>query len=308
MMSRLKYELDNFEKQQLAILDDNLRKKRFYENLTPGYLKVVMFFTCFITITSFFFLNRSLRQRLRYQKELENKVDELHRSNEELEQLAHVASHDLQEPMRKMRTFTSRLLLKHSEKLDEEVKLILGRIEVSAVSMQELINDVVIFTNLTHSSENPAQVDLNDTLGRVIGDFQSNLEAKGVQIKKDYLPIIQGYPKQLYLLFKCLIENSLKFTREGVVPEIQVKLEKTSIKSRDFYKISVEDNGIGFENMFNEKIFIIFQRLHGQQSEYYGKGIGLAITKRIVINHKGIILATGRPGNGATFDIYLPVQ
>lgn len=308
MMDNLQNEITLLEKEEGDMLVANFEKKRFYENLTPSYLKIVLFFTCFITIGSFFFLNMSLRQRLRYQKELENKVDELHRSNEELEQLAHVASHDLQEPLRKMRTFCSRLLVKYSEVLDEEVKLILNRIEASAVNMQELIHDVVEFTNLIDSSESNCRVDLNDTLVQVLRDLHPFLHVQKVQVQHDALPVIHGYPKQLTLLFKCLFENSIKFARQDVNSQINIRLKKSIIKNRQFYQISFEDNGIGFDNIFSKKIFVLFQRLHSKQSEYNGKGIGLAIVKRIINNHKGIIVANGNPGKGAIFEIYLPLS
>ena len=307
LMNELQTEMITLENDELKMLRENFEKKRFYENLTPSYLKIVLFFTCFIAIASFFFLNMSLRQRLRYQKELENKVDELHRSNEELEQLAHVASHDLQEPLRKLRTFSSRLLVKYSEALDDEVKLILNRIEASAVNMQELIHDVVDFTNLIDSSESSCKVDLNDVMALVLHDLKLDFDAKNVMFQQDVLPAIHGYPKQLYLLFKCLLENSLKFTRPDIVPLITLRVNKSTIKNRLFHQILVEDNGLGFDNAFNKKIFVLFQRLHGKQSEYDGKGIGLAIVKRIMINHKGMISANGKLGKGAIFEMYFPV-
>ncbi|MEJ7769199.1 MAG: ATP-binding protein [Chitinophagaceae bacterium] len=308
IMTTLQQEIQDLVNEEQEMLIQNFVKKKFYENITSSYLKIVLFFTCFIFVTSFYFLNRSLRQRLRYQKDLEINIEKLHRSNEELEQLAHVASHDLQEPLRKLRTFSSRLLLKHSGALDEEVKLILARVEASVVNMQDRINDVVTYTNIIQPLEKIGRVELNEVLLRVIAELGEELKTKNVLLRHDILPPVTGYARQLYMMFMCLLDNSLKFSRQGVTPQINIRVSRVNSKHRLYHKIIVEDNGIGFDNRFNEKIFILFQRLHNQQSGFVGRGIGLSIVKRIVINHKGTIVANGIPEQGTIFTIFIPVE
>lgn len=223
-----------------------------------------------------------------------------------MEQIAHVASHDLQEPLRKIRTFSSRLLLKHAAHLGEEVKSILNRIDTSATRMHELIYDVIAFTNLIHSTENTSMVELNVVIQKVLEELKHEIKSKNARVEYEPLPTVQGYPKQLFLLFKSLLDNSLKFTREGVLPEIFIKFRKKNIKDNLYYHLTVEDNGIGFDNEFGKKIFILFQRLHTQQSNYQGKGMGLAIVQRVMVNHNGIVGAKGTPGKGAIFNLYFP--
>lgn len=308
LMDNLEIEIRDLENGELKILQENSSKKLIYEEITPGYFRFIVFFTSLILLISFYFVNRELRQRLRYQKELEIKVIELRRSNEELEQIAHVASHDLQEPLRKIRTFTNRLMIKYAASLNTEVKNMLIRIDVSASRMHELVLDVVNFTNLIYSSENVSNVSLDSVIRQALEDLKSDIAFKNAIIRYDTLPVIQGYPKQLTLLFKSLLDNSLKFTRKEVYPEIMIRFNKQSTGDRLLVHVSVEDNGIGFDNQFERKIFMPFQRLHGHDSGYQGQGIGLAIVQRVMFNHNGTVAAKGRTGNGAVFDLYFPVN
>lgn len=308
LMDNLEVEIRDLENGELVILSENSSKKLIYEEITPDYFRFIVFFTSLVLLISFYFVNRELRQRLRYQKELEVKVVQLHRSNEELEQIAHVASHDLQEPLRKIRTFTNRLMIRYATSLNTEVKSMLIRIDVSASRMHELIHDVVSFTNLIYSSENVCDVSLDSVIRQALEDLKHEITLKNAIIRYDTLPVIRGYPKQLTLLFKSLLENSLKFTRKEVYPEIKIGLNKQSKGDRLMVHVSVEDNGIGFDNQFEKKIFMPFQRLHAHDSDYQGQGIGLAIVQRVMFNHDGTVTAKGRPGNGAVFDLYFPVS
>lgn len=304
LMDNLETEIRDLENGELKILEENSSKKLIYEEITPDYFRFIVFFTSLILFVSFYFVNRELRQRLKYQKELEIKVIELRRSNEELEQIAHVASHDLQEPLRKIRTFTNRLMTIYAPSLNNEIKSMLIRIDASAGRMHELIHDVVNFTNLIYSSENVTAVSLDSVIRQALDDLKQHIAEKNAIIKYDTLPVIQGYPKQLTLLFKSLLDNSLKFTRKEVYPEIMIRFNKQSADNRLLIHVSVEDNGIGFDNQFEKKIFMPFQRLHAHDSGYQGQGIGLAIVQRVMFNHNGTVSAKGRPGSGAVFDLY----
>lgn len=308
LMDNLQIEIRDLENGELKILSENSSKKLIYEEITPDYFRFIVFFTSLILLISFYFVNRELRQRLRYQKELEVKVIELRRSNEELEQIAHVASHDLQEPLRKIRTFTNRLMSKYAAGFNTEIKNILIRIDVSASRMHELVLDVVNFTNLIYSPENASDVSLDLVIRQALEDLKADIALKNAIIRYDTLPVIHGYPKQLTLLFKSLLENSLKFTRKEVYPEITIRFNKQNISDRLMVHVSVEDNGIGFDNQFERKMFMPFQRLHAHDSGYQGQGIGLAIVQRVIFNHNGTVSAKGRPGSGAVFDLYFPVR
>ena len=255
--------------------------------------------------------------RVAYQRELERRLNELHRSNSEMEQFTYVASHDLQEPLRKIRTFTDRLQVKYSETLGPEAAHMLGRMNVSAKRLQELINDMVNFTNLLNPNDTLRDTDLNLVVESCFKQMANTIEEKHPILKYDQLPVIHGYHDQLVLLFRSLIDNALKFSRPGERPFIYItcrKVEGTeefspSRKQKAFYhQVIIQDNGIGFDNEFASKIFMIFQRLHNQGSPYHGKGIGLAICQRVMSNHNGIITAKGEPGKGASIIMYFPIQ
>ncbi len=252
--------------------------------------------------------------RTRYQAELEKKLQELNRSNSELRQFAYIASHDLQEPLRKIRTFSDKLVYRHQHEIDSEVKTVIGRIESSAKRMQELIQDMINFTSLVTKEDEKQYVDLNKTVADVLTDFIEQSKQAHAVIKWDKLPEILGNREQLHLLFKSLFDNSFKFAKPGESPIIKITYkyiegnneEDDVPKGKNYHRIIMEDKGIGFNNEFAEKIFMIFQRLHTQQSGYRGKGIGLAIAQRIMTNHNGIIMARGMINDGATFIMYFP--
>ncbi|MBC8111866.1 MAG: CHASE3 domain-containing protein [Verrucomicrobia bacterium] len=277
---------------------------------------VIIGFCALSLLTGYFFsVRRELKHRMRTQNELEKKVEALKHSNSELEQFAYVASHDLQEPIRKMQAFSSRLLLKYKTDLPEEAQFILEKINDSARRMQALIDDLLRFSRLVNKTGVKELTDLNKVVGLIQEDFSELITEKSVIIYSDSLPTVEAFPSQMRQLFQNLISNSLKFSKKEVAPEIKINCElakgseiataKDHEKSIDFYKISVIDNGIGFDEKYLEKIFVIFQRLHNR-TEYSGTGIGLAVCKRIMSNHEGYILAEGEVGKGATFIIYLP--
>lgn len=287
-----------------------------YELTMPRYFTAIFLFAAVIIFISFVVVLKEYRQRSRYQKELEQKMLEVNAYNTELEQIAFATSHDLQEPLRRIRTFSDRLLWKFRDELNDEGKMILSRIDFSARRMQGLIEDLMNFTNLVRGDEKIKVVDANKLLQSVVDYLKQDIEIKRATIHIGQMPTITGFEKQLFLMFKALIDNSLKFSKTGIPPVVTIQCLQTTgealayidqkLLKKQFIRISVQDNGIGFSNEFSQKIFLIFQRLH-TEAEYEGKGIGLAIVERVMTNHNGIVLASSQPDKGALFNLYFPV-
>lgn len=247
--------------------------------------------------------NKELRET---QEHLEVMNIELSRKNKELSQFAYIASHDLQEPLRKIRNFTS--LAERQLTEEEKEKMYITKINASADRMSRLINDVLNYSKLSIKEDEFSTVDLNTTLGEVIGDFEFQIDEKQAQITYDTLPVVSGIPIQLSQLFYNLISNSLKFVTRR--PEIRISYEMVSGKEApdvSYHKIAVSDNGIGIDSKYISKIFTIFKRLH-HQSEYEGTGIGLALCDKIAENHKGYIEISSTLDEGTTVAVHLPVK
>ena len=248
---------------------------------------------------------------LSLEKTVETRTAELKKRNEELEQYAHVASHDLQEPLRKIQTFANML----EKNVDDKPALQknLDKINSSAKRMETLIKDVLKYSQLSYSDELMVATDLNMVLENIREDLDLLLEEKQATVTYSKMPVITGIPVQLHQLFSNLIGNSIKFSTEKPVIEISSeRISQTEIQKyhqlvgdREYYKITFKDNGIGFEPQYADKIFKLFQRLNGTQ---YGTGIGLALCKKIVENHNGHITVTSEPNAGTTFTIFLPVS
>lgn len=236
---------------------------------------------------------------------------ELLKSNRDLEQFAYIASHDLQEPLRKIQFFSN--LIGKNLNNEEKIKQFYEKVVQSANRMQQLIQDVLSYSRISNSNEAFVPTDLNQILEHLKTDFELILQEKQARLIHSNLPVINGIPLHLTQLFSNLISNSLKYNDKNPVIQITSSiLHPDEIKSYpklfpavSYVKIECTDNGIGFEPQFSEQIFDIFQRLHGRQS-YSGTGIGLAICKKIVENHHGVIFAEGDLGLGATFTIILP--
>ncbi len=236
---------------------------------------------------------------------------ELEKSNKDLEQFAYVASHDLQEPLRKIKTFSE--LSEKNIQHPEILKRYLQKISSSASRMADLIKAVLNYSRLSRTDEAMTTINLNDTIQQIITDLELYIEEKKAIIHVDPLPLIKGIPLQMNQLFFNLMTNSLKFSERE--PRIVVKtsvvshkdaLFPTSLKNEtDYVQICFTDNGIGFEQQYAEKIFSIFQRLH-PTDKYAGTGIGLALCKKIVDNHGGYISVESKAGEGTTFFVYLP--
>lgn len=251
-----------------------------------------------------------------YADELLQKNKELERSNSELSSFSYVASHDLQEPLRKIQGFGNLILNSELSRLSDTGKDYFNRMIKAANRMQSLIDSLLEFSRTTTEARNFEEANLDELLEEVKKDLREMIESKGATIHAKELPIITIIPFQFRQLLSNLISNSIKYARKGVPPEIDITAEKIAaaditepqaVASVDYFKITVRDNGIGFEKEYAGKIFELFQRLHGK-NEYSGSGIGLAICKKIVENHSGWIHAESEPGVGSSFHVYIPVR
>ncbi|MBO0953136.1 PAS domain-containing sensor histidine kinase [Fibrella forsythiae] len=248
-------------------------------------------------------------------EELNATISLLNRSNENLQRFAYVASHDLQEPLRKIQQFGDLLKTEHAAALGSEL-VYLDRMQAAAARMSTLIRDLLSYARISTRVEIREPVSLSQLVAHVLTDLELVIEETQAQIQVDHLPTIIGDGSQLSQLFGNLLGNALKFRRPGVAPLIEIKAQLVSladlplsvkpIRSADFYhQLRVMDNGIGFEPQYSQRIFEAFQRLH-RKHEYAGTGIGLSISERVVTSHGGVITASSEPGQGATFTIYLP--
>ncbi|SFW86629.1 PAS domain-containing protein [Chitinophaga sancti] len=243
-------------------------------------------------------------------KELQKSNDDLRNSNEELAQFAYVASHDLQEPLRKIQTFASRLLDTEYHNISDKGKDYFARMQAAAQRMRQLIEDLLSFSRTSNNGEQLFEyVDLTQVLMRVKDQLSDQIDKQEAVIAYDLLPVLSAIPFQMEQLFMNLLNNALKFSRKGVKPVIKVKMEDnvyTLVGGLPYHKITIADNGIGFDPQFSERIFQVFQRLH-VRNQFEGTGIGLAICKKIMDNHKGVIIAEGVPEAGAVFTLLFPV-
>jgi light-regulated signal transduction histidine kinase (bacteriophytochrome) len=241
---------------------------------------------------------------------------ELERSNKDLEQFAYIASHDLQEPVRKILTFAEIIKEKNTETLDDQSRLYINKISNAAFRMKNIIKDILNFSHLNNAKNNFVATDLNKIVVDIKGDLELIITQKGATINFNTLPVVEALPVQMNQLFYNLINNALKFSKQDKAPVININAEKISESaSLDFHsynssllyiKITFEDNGIGFEQKYAQQIFNMFQRLNDKQA-YSGTGIGLALCKKIIENHNGSIKAYSKEGEGSTFVVILPV-
>lgn len=269
---------------------------------------------------------RDMRPELNARKELEEKVkertkelqnanDELERKNNELASFAYVSSHDLQEPLRKINTFISRIEKDGIGTDPEKEKEYFRRIKLSATRMQGLITDLLSFSSTTTNEKEFTLVKIGDIIREVIDDLHDSIQTTGTVVEVEDLPSAAVIVFQFYQLFTNLVTNAIKFRKKDVPPIIQITgryADAGEVKKpietpgKKYYCITIKDNGIGFEAQYAARIFEVFQRLHGRE-EYEGTGIGLAICKKIVENHQGTIIAEGAPGEGAAFHIFIPL-
>ncbi len=256
----------------------------------------------------------------RAEQVLQKTIDELKRSNQNLERFAYVASHDLQEPLRKIMAFGEMLQIQHTEALGTQGNSLIERMQATTKRMQGLIKDLLSFSRVNSATEPFKRINLQTVVDEVINDLEATIRDKKAVLDVTSLPYLEGDAGQLRQLFQNLLSNALKFGRPGDIPMIRIDCEVIkglAIKpmhgvpvlptdlDRSFFAISVSDNGIGFDEKYLDRIFTIFQRLH-TRSEYPGTGIGLAVVQKVVENHKGYLNAYSQPGKGAEFVFYLP--
>jgi PAS domain S-box-containing protein len=233
-------------------------------------------------------------------------------SNEELQQFALIASHDLQEPLRKIKTFGERLQITCRDSLNEQGLDYLQRMLNATLRMQTLIQGLLALSRVTTKGQKFVTVNLNQIVQEVLSDLEITIQQTQVQVEVEELPVIQADPLQMRQLIQNLIINSIKFRRQNQPPVIKIYSQvldnhlENPILNNDHHQIIVEDNGIGFSEQYLDRIFHIFQRLHNRH-EYEGTGIGLAICRKIVERHRGYITAKSQPDQGAKFIITLPV-
>jgi PAS domain S-box-containing protein len=247
-------------------------------------------------------------------EEINSKNKELELMNQELASFAYVSSHDLQEPLRKIQTFSSRIV-ETEPGLSDKGKDYFSRMQNAAFRMQTLIEDLLAYSRTNTSEKKFETVDLNKVVADVKNDFKERIEEKHATVEVDELPTMEVIVFQFRQLLTNILSNALKFSKPDVAPKIEIHYESAKASKlnvpeldpkKNYHYFRVTDNGIGFDPEHKHKIFEVFQRLHGR-SEYSGTGIGLAICKKIVENHGGFVQAIGEPGKGATFNIYIPV-
>jgi PAS domain S-box-containing protein len=259
-------------------------------------------------------IHADITEEYKKDKIINEKLADLERSNRQLSAFSHIASHDLQEPLRKIQTFISRIKENDLLTFPENVKDYLFGVKKETIRMQKFITDLLAYSRASKAEKTFEVADLNEILENSKRELSHRIEEKNAIINSSELPVIRVIPFQMQQLFSNLISNSIKYSKPDVNPIIDVSIGTIQGKdvpgnTRDgecrFYKISFSDNGIGFDPQYSEKIFTLFYRLHSNK-EYSGTGIGLAICKIIVENHKGFITANGIPGAGATFTVFIP--
>jgi light-regulated signal transduction histidine kinase (bacteriophytochrome) len=238
-------------------------------------------------------------------KKLRTYATRLERSNRELETFASVASHDLQEPLRKIRAFGDRLSSKYGAQLEPGARDYLERMCAAAARMQDLIENLLSFSRVTTRAQPFTAVDLGSVAREVLSDLESRVAQTGGRVEIGELPSVQADATQMHQLLQNLLGNALKFHRADVPPV--VSLRSQALPDGERFEIEVQDSGLGFEPQYAERIFGMFQRLHGR-SEFEGTGIGLAICRKIVERHNGTIVASGVPGEGSLFTVTLPYR
>ena len=270
-------------------------------------------------------INKSLENEIKERKMSEEKIkllnlqllqniDKLEVANRDLDRFAFMASHDLQEPLRKINLFSERLDSEYGDKIDEDGRRYINRIQNASSRLQSLIKDVLTFSKIPSDQSSFSKCDLNQLLAEVVSELESTIQEKNAVVKIEELPTLYVNPNLMRLLYFNLINNSLKYSKKDVAPLIRIYSEPATVNEKlngvetkkKYCRIFVSDNGIGFEQEFSEQIFDMFRRLHNH-TEYEGTGIGLTLCKKIVEVHNGFISAKSALGEGATFIVSLPM-
>lgn len=308
-MESIRSQIAEMQRKEDLLLQLRLSKLKRYFVYMAAVLGGVLVLALFLLLQLFGLLGSLEEKEKDLRKandELEERVksrtEELSRSNQELERFAYVSSHDLQEPLRKIAMFAQLLQIKHAKSLDKEASGYLAIIGQGVSRMQNLIHDLLEYSRVNTAATSVQDVDLKETMGGVLTDLDVAIKETGAVIECEDLPVVRGNPTHMHQLFQNLIGNAIKFQTPNVAPLIRI----TSKYENGFWTVSVQDNGIGIDSRYSEKIFEAFQRLH-QKDKYPGTGIGLAICKKIAQQNGGSIWVTSVPKEGSTFHVTLPV-
>lgn len=253
---------------------------------------------------------------IKLNNELETKNVQLERYAREISSFTHITSHDMQEPLRKIEFFISVILEKEEQRLSDEGKRILGKITQSVLRMRKLFLSMLEFSLTNTADNNIEEFELNDVLATTLDTLKIYIKDSNANIESDPLPRVKGVRYQFVQLFENIISNAIKFRRKDVVPELQISCaivnstdeQKQGLRANtSYYRIDFRDNGTGFDPIYSEKIFDIFQRLV-PRGDAFGVGIGLTISRKIAENHRGILVADSRPNEGSTFSLFIPME
>ena len=304
--------------EQMLMEMRNKQAERSFRN-TILIIFAVSLLTLLTLVISYRLLEQELVRRQQnedqlrdYEVKLKAQIRQLEASNEELERFAFVASHDLQEPLRKIQSFSNLITDRYGNLFDADSTMFMGKIANSAARMSKLIKDLLNFSRISNYQEHFKPVSLNDIVRRILDDQELRIKGLNVQIEMGNLPVVPAVASQMDHLFNNLISNALKFTRPGVQPLLRIQAKSVDGSAYEglmtdelYVQVTVEDNGIGFDEKYRDHIFKVFQRLHGK-SVFEGTGIGLAICKRVVLYHNGYITAYSQLNEGSTFVVVLP--
>jgi signal transduction histidine kinase len=304
LMDEIRRLVNEMKDEEQRMLDERRRDSESAAQRTLIIISFGSLLGVLVTAMAYLAIRRELERRHRAEEKLQTTNRELERSNRELQDFAYVASHDLQEPLRKIQAFGDRLKSKYGGELATEGRDYLERIQNAAQRMSVLINDLLTFSRVKTKGQPFAPVDLNQVAREVLGDLEVRVQQSGGSVELDELPTVEADEVQMRQLLQNLIGNALKFRRPEEPPIVRVRAETAT---NNHCEISVEDNGIGFDEKYLDRIFTPFQRLH-PRGEYEGTGMGLAVCRRIVERHGGEITARSAPGEGTTFIVTLPLN
>lgn len=295
-------ELDEIKRVEAKLLKLRSSFQKDSGDILPTMLLITGLTAILMLMYAFYIMNIDLKERLKAQKALERNVHQLNLANEELERFAFIASHNLKEPLRKSRTFISRMLPDVNP--DSTIFPSLQKMEISMERLQKMLDDLLIFTKLLHHNETKELINLQKVVQTVTDQFEGVIAATNARIKIENLPEVVGYPYQVNLIFQHLFSNALKYYKPGEQPVIVISSRFNAESGHEV--VVFADQGIGFDTAYSQKIFEVFGRLHSKD-EYEGTGIGLAICRRAMFNHDGFIIADSSPDKGAQFSLYFPL-